>query len=838
MPATLQLDLAGAWTLTRLSAPEMRHPAVVPGCVHLDLLAARAIPDPLYGDNERSLMWIGNTDWAYERSFELPAEWLAQDRVELVCEGLDTLAEVVLNGRTVLHAENMYRTWVVDVGAALRAGTNTLRVLFPSPTKLLAQRQEQRPLHDGFRGHRLPGNNQIRKEPCNFGWDWGPMCQTAGIWRPIRLRAWNRARFADVAVRQDHAGRGVQLDLTAELETVGRLKGLLAECVVQFGGQVVARAEAPVAGRRHAVRLRVPRPQLWWPNGLGEQPLYEVRWILRDADGVVLDETERRIGLRTLELVQQRDEWGHSFHFRCNGVDFFAKGANWIPDDVFQARVTPEDYAERLGAAAAANMNMLRVWGGGVYEDDRFYDRCDELGLCVWQDFMFACSAYPAHNPEFMESVRKEAEDNVRRLRSHACLALWCGNNELEQMGMAADGEPRRMTREEYRALFDRLLPGVLRRLDPGRPYIPSSEHTPARLGDRWNSPGSDACGDAHLWEVWHGRKPFEWYRTAHHRFCSEFGFQSFPEPSTVRTYAPAEEHNITSYTMELHQRSGNGNALILHYMLSWFRLPNGFENTLWLSQIQQGLAIKYAVEHWRRNRPRCMGALYWQLNDCWPVASWASIDSEGRWKALHYMARAFYAPLLVSGVEDPSTGRVAVFVCSDERTARPAVLRWRITRADGSSLAQGRQPLRIAANASAAVRTLDLSAYLQQFTARDLLVWLALEEPDGTVLSRNLVSFGRPKHMPLADPQYVVDVEPSRPEAGQPSEFRVTVTTAATALWTWLEIEGRTAAFSDNFVCIEPESPTVWTVRTDEPMPEARFRKALRVRSLWDTCR
>lgn len=829
------LDLTGAWQLSKAQGDAAPVPATVPGCVHLDLMAAGQIPDPFHRDNEQKLMWIGETDWTYRRTFEVAPELLEFDCVYLECDGLDTLATVTVNGVLAITADNMYRQWNADVRKVLRPGANEIEVRFGSPTAYVDAKRAERALNDGSRSHRLPGNNWIRKEPCNFGWDWGPMCVTAGIWRPLRIRAWNTARLGDVEVRQTHAGRRVTLDVSAAVVACGRSAGLTVEVAVALDGEEVDRVLAPVGRGRADVEVTVAKPKLWWPNGLGEQPLYEVAVTLRAADGAVIDTWLRRVGLRMLELIQQKDEWGHSFHFRCNGVDFFAKGANWIPNDVFQTRVTKDDYAYQLGSAVDAHMNMIRCWGGGIYEQDDFYDLCDELGLCVWQDFMFACSSYPAHEPAFMENVRVEFEENVKRLRHHACLAIWCGNNELEQMRVIADDNPTKMTFAEYGSLFDELIPSVLKRFDPARPYIPSSEHTPAKFGDRWNNPGDPTCGDAHLWAVWHGRQPFEWYRGAYHRFCSEFGFQSFPEPETVYGYTDPEERNVTSYVMELHQRSGIGNQTIMHYMLSWYRLPTGFENTLWLSQIQQGMAIKYAVEHWRRNRPRCMGAIYWQLNDCWPVASWASIDSHGRWKALHYMARAFFAPVLVSGVEDSAKGEVEVHIASDELKPRSAVLRWRATRVDGSLLDQGQKKLRIAPNASVKAQTLRLKSFLDEYTERDVVVWLSLEDEAGTVLSRNFVSFCRPKHMALLDPEIAMDVEPVTADDGEEA-FKVTLTAANPALWAWVELKGIDAQYSDNFICLEPDTPTEILVSPVAQTSLAAFRKSLTVRSIRDT--
>lgn len=461
-----QLDLCGPWQLQRAQGAEPPLPATVPGCVHLDLLAARQIPDPFDRDNETRLHWIGESDWIYSRTFDLPPEWLEQDRIELQCDGLDTLATVRLNGATVLTADNMFRAWTADVREHLRPGPNTLEVRFASPVAWIRAQRQRRPLLDVC-ADRIPGNCWIRKSPCNFGWDWGPQCVTAGIWRPMRLAGWRMARLRDLAITQRHAANKVTLDVRAEVETTRRHPGLQADVVATLAGREVARTRVPVSRGRVCAELPISRPALWWPNGLGEQPLYGVAVSLRTPAGGAGDTLRRRIGLRTLELVQRRDRWGHAFLFRCNGVEFFAKGANWIPDDVFPARMTRERYRQRLCDAAAVHMNMLRVWGGGLYEDDAFYDLCDELGLCVWQDFLFACSAYPAFDPDFRATVREEVGQNVRRLRHHACLALWCGNNELEQMRLIEDGNPAKMSVREYGDLFDRLIPQVLRRLDP-----------------------------------------------------------------------------------------------------------------------------------------------------------------------------------------------------------------------------------------------------------------------------------------------------------------------------------------------------------------------------------
>ncbi len=827
------LTLNGAWQLFRAGEAE-GIPAVVPGCVHTDLLAAGLIEDPFYRDNELKVLWIGETDWVYRRTFSVPADLLAHQRVLLRCEGLDTLATVLLNGREIGRTENMFRTWEFDVRGLLRAGENEIEVRFDSPMAYVRKRGQERSLPAwGVGDHKLDGGGWIRKEPCNFGWDWGPMLATCGIWRDITLVAYDTARLAEVAVRQDHSAAPARVGLTvtavAERTAEGAGASLAAAVEVWCGDACVAAGEASLAGESAQLRLAVEQPRLWWPNGMGEQPLYEVRVTLRGADGAVLGAATKRVGLRELRLDRHPDEWGESFQFTANGVPFFAKGANWIPADVFATRLADDTYASLLRDAVGANMNMLRVWGGGIYEQDVFYDLCDELGLCIWQDFIFACATYPTFDDEWMANVRQEFVDNVKRIRHHPCIALWCGNNEMEQGLVADDWTSYAMSWKDYSRLYDEMLPQVLAELDPERDYWPSSPHTPGEDRRNFNDPDR---GDAHLWSVWHGKQPFEWYRTCTHRFNSEFGFQSFPEPKTTYTYTDPEDRNITSYVMEHHQRSGIGNSTIMTYLLEWFRLPTTFENSLWLSQILQGMAIKYAVEHWRRAMPRGMGTLYWQINDCWPVASWSSIDSLGRWKALHYMAKKFYAPLLISGLEDAERGTVQIHVTNDRLHPVTGWISWRLTDAAGKTLADGMGQANISAQANALVQTLDLSEYLAAHGPRDLMLWLALDV-DGRTVSTNWVTFARPKHLELRAPK----IEAATADLGD-GRFRVTLTSDRPALWTWLELAESDARYSDNFVHVAPGKAVEIVVTPAAALTLAEFEAQLQVRSLADTYR
>ncbi len=821
------IDLGGMWEL-RQGGQDEAIPATVPGCVHTDLLAAGRIEDPFFRDNENRLQWIGHTDWAYAREFNVPEAFLRSQRVALRCEGLDTLAEIRLNGRKLAAANNMYRTWEFDVAPLLRPGANRIEVRFRSAEREGARLQKAHPVPGLDKRVEVQGKNWLRKEPCNFGWDWGPKLVTCGIWRDIALVAFDTARVTDVHIRQQHGkGKAVTLNLAAAVEAVASGAKLTAAVRVTLDGTPVAEAAAPVRRNGASCELTVKQPQLWWPNGWGEQPLYEVTVDLLDAAGNRVDTVTKRIGLRSMRLVREKDQWGESFYFEVNGKACFAKGANWIPADAFATRMTRDRYAHLIRSAADANMNMLRVWGGGIYEDDAFYDLCDEMGVLVWQDFMFACNAYPTFNEAWMDSVAAEAVDNVRRLRHHPCIAFWCGNNELEQCNVGPEWTAWKMSWSAYTPLADTLLGDVVQREDPDRAYWPSSPHSPC--GDRadFNNP---TCGDAHLWNVWHGKKPFEWYRTCEHRFNSEFGFQSFPEPKTVRDYTEPQDRNVTSYVMEHHQRSGIGNVTIMQYMLDWFRLPGDFDSTLWLSQILHGMAMKYAVEHWRRSKPRGMGTLYWQLNDCWGVASWASIDYYGRWKATHYLARHFNAPLLLSAVEDPAKGTVELHVTSDRLTPAKGTIRWTLTDLDGNTAASDTAAVTIPANRSKRALRIELDEPLKAAGNREWILWCELEV-DGTVVSRNLATFARPKHLDLRDPEIDAKVKDNKD-----GSFAVTLTAKKPALWAWCELANTDAEYSDNFVHLRPGDPQTLRVTPIKPLTREQFEKQLKVSSLVDT--
>jgi beta-mannosidase len=582
---------------------------------------AAVVPDPFWGTNETALQWIEERDWEYRTSFITPKSLLTEEVVELVADGLDTVATLRLNGREVGRTENMFLGCRWQVKSLLRPGKNELRIRFGSAL-------------DYLRTHRTGHNPRdindpvgrctvIRKQQCQFGWDWGPRFVTAGIWRDLRLEGWTGNRLDSVRVTQDHRADGsVALQFSPELARPG--PGATVRGTVSFDGKVITTIENR--------QSKIENPQLWWPHGQGAQPLYRIDIEVARPDGALIGRWIRRIGLRSIALDRHADAWGESFQFVVNGRPVFAKGANWIPAHSFVAGLTRADYERDLRSAVEAHMNMVRVWGGGIYESEDFYDLCDELGLLVWQDFMFACTLYPADDA-FVDSSRAEAEFQVRRLRHRACLALWCGNNEV--FGCNAEtlvADRKRLA--DYGKLFHRALPAAVAAVDGVTSYWPSS---PWRGDVDAGFPAGERRGDTHYWDVWHARKPAKEYENYAFRFVSEFGMQSFASPETQAGFCPPTDANVFGPTMTNHQKNRFGNQIILDYVSRQYRYPKDQNALIYLSQLNQAECMRVGVEHYRRSMPRCMGALYWQLNDCWPVASWSSLEFTGQWKALHH---------------------------------------------------------------------------------------------------------------------------------------------------------------------------------------------------------
>ena len=809
MMSRRRLSLNGAWQVSKAGTGDP-FPATVPGCIHTDLLAAGSIPDPFFRDNEKEVQWVGESNWVYRRTFQVPEDLLAHDRVLLRCEGLDTFAVVQINGQLLGQANNMFRIWEFDAKPALKPGENLIEVAFASPLPYMKERQAGRVLYEWAGALEPKGRAWVRKEPCNFGWDWGPVLVTCGIWRDIALEVFDKARLRDVAISQDHRLKDrVGLEIQIAAEVLAPIP-LVAALLISHQGRQVSSARVPLHEGHGRVAFEINHPKLWWPVGMGQQPLYEIEVQLLAAGGAVLDRTSRRIGLRTLKLLPA--DQNNSLRLEVNGIPFFAKGANWIPADAFANRVTPEILRRYVADAVAVNMNTLRFWGGGYYEEDALFDLCDEMGICVWLDFKFACSSYPAFDAAFMENVRLEARDQLRRLRHHPCIAVWCGNNEIGLM-VKDQWSDSSMGRADYDKLFKNLLGDQVKELAPQANYVS----------------GSPDCGDTHYWQVWHGGKTFDAYRSFT-GFASEFGFQSFPEPRTVYGYTTdADRASLVTPVMDWHQRSPKGNEKIRDMIPQYFNPPKDFDSSLWLSQIVQAYGIKIGAEYWRQTMPKSMACVFWQYNDCWPVASWSSVDYFGRWKALHYLARRFYAPLLVSGLEDPQAGTIDLFVTSDRLEPCRGSLKWDVTDLDGKTLTTGSLPLEIPARQSQKLKTLDLKDEVKIAGTNNLLVWLNLIV-DGKVVSENLVTLARPKELKLSDPQIQARVVKDK------KGFVVSLEARKPALWTWLDLEGSEASFSDNFVNLMPGAPARILVHPQKSLSLSAFESALRVRSLYDT--
>jgi beta-mannosidase len=816
-------SLSGTWQFRPCGTEEWL-PASVPGGVHTDLLALGKIPDPFVADNELKVMWVAENDWEYRRSFHVDAGLLAGENVVLVCDGLDTIADLYLNGTYVGHAENMFRRWEWEVKSLLREGSNELLITFGSPVRFITARQAQLPLQGGGD---IPGGPHLRKAPCHWGWDWGPKLPPIGVWKDIRLEGYS-VRFENVHVRQSIGQYSATITADTQVEVTGEADlNVLMKVTGPDGEQFTATESLAsfIEGGDSFTDLSVeiPDPQLWWPKGYGAQPLYEVEVTLKQ-DKNILDQRIFKIGLREIELCQEQDQWGKEFTFYVNGVRLFAKGADWIPADSLPTRIT-ESYLEGLlKSAVDANMNMLRVWGGGYYPEDMFYDLCDRYGILIWQDFMFACGIYPA-DADFFENFRVEAIENIRRLRHHAALALWCGNNEMEQgwcdWGWNKPDDPlNQRLKDGYDRMFHHMLPDLLRVEDPDHPYWPSS----ASANTAFEGANNQVQGDCHYWDVWHGRKPFTAYRTQYPRFMSEFGFQALPPLKTIATYADPADWNMTSYIMEHHQRSGSGNGLMIAQMTDAFRMPKDFSSLVYLSLLLQAEGIRYGVEHWRRNRNRVSGTLIWQLNDCWPVASWASLDYFGRWKALHYAARRFYAPLLLSVAEEGKTMRV--HVTSDVVHPVDVIVRWRLELLNGKCLSSGEKQLRAMALADTLVDTYDFSTLVTDENKRKV-VFVAGMWRDGKLVSQSITPFVANKHLELRRPGLKVQ---SHVEG---KTLWVDVSSHSLARFVELSIDGADAVFSDNYFDV----PAGMTVTVTTQLPENWTAESkVQARSLYES--
>lgn len=814
---TEQVNLGGAWRM-READSETWHSAHVPGSVYADLMADGTMPDPFWRENELDAFERMKKDYVYQRTFTVTEAQLAHAHVELVCEGLDTLAHVSLNGREIAFTDNMHITWVWDVKEQLHAGENTLEIRFDSPILYCAKKAEEAPGWES--SDATPGFRHLRKAHCMFGWDWGPRLPDAGIWRPIFLRTWDTARLENALMLQAHHD-GV-VDVTIRPEIAGE-SAWSAE-ITAPDGEVIIIPETTAAEQV----ITIEHPQLWWPNGLGKQPLYRVTVRLATGDTRVW-----RIGLRTMTVSREKDEWGEEFCHVVNGMKVFAMGADYIPEDNILARVTPERTRRLLEDCKAANFNAIRVWGGGYYPDDAFYDICDELGLMVWQDLMYACAFYDL-TPDFERSIRVETHQNVARLRHHASLALICGNNEMEMFMAGANSAlinhrtwefvptyPHHIT--DYVKMFEYILPAIVKETAPQTYWWPASPSS----GGNFDAPNDENRGDNHYWDVWHGEKPFTEYRKFFFRYASEFGFQSFPCLKSVKQFTLPDDRNIFSRVMERHQRNQAANGKILSYLSQTFRYPNSFDDLLYASQLMQAEAIRYGVEHWRRNRGRCMGAIIWQLNDIWPVASWASIDYYGRWKALHYAAKRFFAPVMISAEEEgelsqnpkineyhpaPLEKSFRLNVCNETLRDVTGEVVWALRTPDGAIVRQNQQTLTIPAMSAKWLDKVDCAdaSLTEHYVSFAFVV-------DDVAVSEGTCIFCAPKHFEFVDPRLTVETRGDT----------LVVTSHAYAKQVWLESEDADLLLDDNAFDMNPGTKVVRVVRGTA--------EKVRGRSVWD---
>ncbi|MFO7889193.1 MAG: glycoside hydrolase family 2 protein [bacterium] len=796
------------------------HPASVPGCIHMDLYKNEIIGDPFYKSNEDSVQWIEKENWIYENKFKVSDETLTMDHIFLYFNGLDTYTDIFVNDSLVLKTDNMFREWRVECRDILKQGENRIKIKFYSPV-----------IKDSVKASRLsytlPDNRVFtRKAPYHYGWDWGPRFVTMGIWRPVVLKAWNQAVIEDLHIYQKkltenrafltayfqiQAIRSLNVDISLINE---KINTVLADSVFSL----------KEGNNKFDMNFSIPDPQLWWCNGLGEQYLYSVKGELK-LHGKTIDTINERMGIRSVEIVEEKDSVGSSFKVVLNGVPVFMKGANYIPQDSFLPRVTKKRYENIIQAAVEANMNMLRVWGGGIYENDLFYDLCDENGILVWQDFMFACAVYPG-DTAFLENVEKEAVQNIKRLRNHPCIALWCGNNEIdeawhnwgwqEQYGYS-DKDSAEIW-HNYLKIFHDVLPDAVKKFDPGRFYWPSSP----KIG--WGREQSLREGDCHYWGVWWGREPFSVYEEKVGRFMSEYGFQAIPSLKTIQKFTDSAGMNLQSESMQTHQKHPFGYELIKEYIERDYKVPGEFKSYIYISQLLQRDGIVKAIEAHRRAKPYCMGTLYWQLNDCWPVVSWSSVDYYGIWKALHYGVKNAYQDILISPVREDEL--IKVHIVSDKLESLTGELRLCLLTFSGECLWEKSVITDIQENSSKVYFSIPIDSLLKNGNKKEFVLTCSLHKEQQTIAENNFF-FVSPKDLYLDNPD--ISYEVKRTSKG----YSLDLTCTSLAKDIFLSVDNSDGFFTDNYFDLIPGERKTVEFRCEVPVKN--FKDRLTVVSLTD---
>lgn len=833
--AETRQDLVSDWQFgqSRLNA---RYPAEVPGVVHTDLMRNGIIEDPYFGLNERGIQWVDKEDWVYETTILADEEMMNERNKELVFEGLDTYADVYLNDKKILETDNMFRQWRADVTDLLQPGDNKLKIYFHSPIKIDMPKWEKQP--NQYRASNDQSENGgvfdrklsvfARKAGYHYGWDWGPRLVTSGIWRPVYLHGWSDALIRNVNVRQKNVTKkNAHISNVVEIESDRDIDGAILKVTGKEDGKVYSTKKCSLSKgiNRIALDFDIKNPRLWCCNGLGEPNLYTFTTTLSDADGVI-GEKDVRVGLRSVEVVTDPDSNGHmQFFFKLNGVPVFAKGTNYIPQDNFLPTVSDERYFNTLKDAVDANMNMIRVWGGGIYENDIFYDLCDELGLMVWQDFMFACSMYPAQG-EWLDTVKKEAEDNIIRLRNHPSIVLWCGGNECldawynwgwkrshEQTNLS---EAQRIE-EEMKRLYFEALPEMMSLYAPDSFYWANS---PFSGYDK----GSDGLnGDRHYYGVWQRKHPISQYNNETSHFFSEYGVQSFPEYSTVVKFAPdTTSHNLTSDVMMWHQRGGeHANGLIQWYLENEYHNPSDFQDMIYINQVFQGDAMRTAIEAHRRNMPYCMGSLLWQHDDCWPVASWSTRDYYGNWKAAHYMVRDAFNDIIVSG--EIRNDSLEVYVVSDFMNKIPGTLKITAYNLNGDEIFKKDIKTHIPGNTSSALWKVASSALAGNEKNSNVVINLKVMTDSGSHEGNFYLCRQSELDLPSAD--ITCAITPIS------DGYKLSLESDNFVRALYLCVDGEEERFDNNFFDLLPGENKVCTVKSS--LSPEEFRKRLTMRHL-----
>ena len=791
--------------------------AKVPGTIHQDLLNHNRIPNPFYGMNEEAVQWVENEDWMYRTSFVVTEEQLNRDAAVLELDGLDTYADVFLNGALILRSDNMFVGHKVPVKSVLRKGENRLLIRFRSAVKEALPQWETN-------GFDYPADNDhsskrvsiyTRKAPYSYGWDWGIRLATCGIWRPVRLVFSDVARIEDYYVRQASVSASkADVDNRLEITNVtSQPVSALLKVAYHYSAndtkEVQKQIELRPGENTVSLPVMIDNPHLWMPNGWGEPSLYKFTASV-SVDGVEVASQERQVGLRSIRVVMEDDEHGKSFYFEVNGHPMFAKGANFIPDDALLPNVTTERYKRIFEDVKAANMNMLRVWGGGIYEDDKFYDEADRNGILIWQDFLFACTTYP-HDPLFLKRVEAEAEYNIKRLRGHASLAMWCGNNEIYE-GVRYWGWKNKYTAEAfaemnrgYDVLFRQLLPDMVKRFDSDRFYMHGSPYEA-----NWGRPESWKIADSHNWGTWYGRKPFESFDSEIPRFMSEYGFQAFPEMKTIRTFAEEKDFELESPVMNAHQKATIGNALIKQTMSLYYKVPAKFEDLVYVGLVLQGQGMRHGIEAHRRNRPYCMGSLFWQLNDSWPVVSWSSIDYYGNWKAMQYQSQRAFAPVLINAIKEGDD--LCVYLISDELQDRDDVrLTVELMDFDGKSHGKWTHSGKLTANTSMLFLKKRVDEFLSKQDAATSFLRFTLKAKNGAALADEVFYFAYPKDQKLPEAR----IETSVKRRGEAIEMTLKADKLARDIFIEVPVQG--VRFSDNFFDLLPGQRKKITITSPE---------------------